>query len=283
MLLGFQVLLLLQAVPVTHDLLPLAHPHGIGIRKACNEYPPLVLLSLSFLPSWGGLVLLHPPAHLVVPPLAAMLASSPHSTPSLSQGPSDMGTMVLGLDERCFIYLNPIPHHRLSCHLLWSALPYSRSLVHPKEEHYLLFRTCYIFDFIHGSQTITPLLRLINIFSQAQWRLRFQSLLRAECFILVRNLVFSNTSASKCTIANMFPPQVQGVTPRKPSTDSAEGGKSNGNTGSKRITTPHACAECKRRKIRCDGQQPCGQCLSSRAPKRCFYDKHRQRVIPSRK
>ncbi len=34
---------------------------------------------------------------------------------------------------------------------------------------------------------------------------------------------------------------------------------------------------------RCDGQQPCGQCLSSRAPKRCFYDKHRQRVIPSRK
>ncbi|KAL2878814.1 hypothetical protein SGCOL_005781 [Colletotrichum sp. CLE4] len=37
------------------------------------------------------------------------------------------------------------------------------------------------------------------------------------------------------------------------------------------------------RRIRCDGQQPCGQCLSSRAPKRCFYDKHRQRVIPSRK
>lgn len=34
---------------------------------------------------------------------------------------------------------------------------------------------------------------------------------------------------------------------------------------------------------RCDGQHPCGQCLSSRAPKRCFYDKHRQRVIPSRK
>jgi hypothetical protein len=75
----------------------------------------------------------------------------------------------------------------------------------------------------------------------------------------------------------------QGVTPRKPSTESSEGGKSAGTTGSKRITTPHACAECKRRKIRCDGQQPCGQCLSSRAPKRCFYDKHRQRVIPSRK
>jgi hypothetical protein len=62
-----------------------------------------------------------------------------------------------------------------------------------------------------------------------------------------------------------------------------ESAKSSGNGVAKRITTPHACAECKRRKIRCDGQQPCGQCLSSRAPKRCFYDKHRQRVIPSRK
>jgi hypothetical protein len=52
---------------------------------------------------------------------------------------------------------------------------------------------------------------------------------------------------------------------------------------SKRITTPHACAECKRRKIRCDGRQPCGQCLGCRSPKPCYYDKHRQRVIPSRK
>ncbi|KAI1823586.1 fungal-specific transcription factor domain-containing protein [Xylaria intraflava] len=75
----------------------------------------------------------------------------------------------------------------------------------------------------------------------------------------------------------------QGVTPRKQSSDSGESTKSSGSNTTKRITTPHACAECKRRKIRCDGQQPCGQCLSSRAPKRCFYDKHRQRVIPSRK
>src|SRR6202035_3781057 len=51
----------------------------------------------------------------------------------------------------------------------------------------------------------------------------------------------------------------------------------------KRITTPHACAECKRRKIRCDGRQPCGQCMGCRSPKPCYYDKHRQRVIPSRK
>ncbi|KAK0714955.1 fungal-specific transcription factor domain-containing protein [Lasiosphaeris hirsuta] len=75
----------------------------------------------------------------------------------------------------------------------------------------------------------------------------------------------------------------QGVTPRKASTDSQDSARSSGSGTAKRITTPHACAECKRRKIRCDGQQPCGQCLSSRAPKRCFYDKHRQRVIPSRK
>ncbi|KAJ4300266.1 hypothetical protein N0V88_002938 [Collariella sp. IMI 366227] len=75
----------------------------------------------------------------------------------------------------------------------------------------------------------------------------------------------------------------QGVTPRKTTADSPESAKTSSAAAAKRITTPHACAECKRRKIRCDGQQPCGQCLSSRAPKRCFYDKHRQRVIPSRK
>ncbi|EGY13708.1 uncharacterized protein VDAG_00390 [Verticillium dahliae VdLs.17] len=80
-----------------------------------------------------------------------------------------------------------------------------------------------------------------------------------------------------------MPFSIQGVTPRKPTADSQDNGKTPGASAQKRITTPHACAECKRRKIRCDGQQPCGQCLSSRAPKRCFYDKHRQRVIPSRK
>ncbi|KAJ2898236.1 C6 transcription factor [Zalerion maritima] len=75
----------------------------------------------------------------------------------------------------------------------------------------------------------------------------------------------------------------QGVTPRKQTSELSDSAKTGVTSNAKRITTPHACAECKRRKIRCDGQQPCGQCLSSRAPKRCFYDKHRQRVIPSRK
>jgi hypothetical protein len=77
---------------------------------------------------------------------------------------------------------------------------------------------------------------------------------------------------------------VQGLAPpRQASEQSQEAPKPSTNGVSKRITTPHACAECKRRKIRCDGRQPCGQCLGCRSPKPCYYDKHRQRVIPSRK
>lgn len=77
---------------------------------------------------------------------------------------------------------------------------------------------------------------------------------------------------------------VQGLAPPRPAAEVAqEAPKPATNGGSKRITTPHACAECKRRKIRCDGRQPCGQCLGCRSPKPCYYDKHRQRVIPSRK
>ncbi|KFY68351.1 hypothetical protein V496_01148 [Pseudogymnoascus sp. VKM F-4515 (FW-2607)] len=76
----------------------------------------------------------------------------------------------------------------------------------------------------------------------------------------------------------------QGLAPPRPAAEVAqEAPKPATNGGSKRITTPHACAECKRRKIRCDGRQPCGQCLGCRSPKPCYYDKHRQRVIPSRK
>lgn len=55
------------------------------------------------------------------------------------------------------------------------------------------------------------------------------------------------------------------------------------NGRNKRVTTAHACAECKRRKIKCDGKQPCGPCAGCRVPKPCYYDKHRERVIPSRK
>ncbi|KAI8666896.1 RING-type domain-containing protein [Fusarium sp. Ph1] len=73
----------------------------------------------------------------------------------------------------------------------------------------------------------------------------------------------------------------QGVIPKKHPTPSSSTRPRV--AGARRITTPHACTECKRRKIRCDGKLPCGQCITSRAPKSCSYDKHRQRLIPSRK
>ena len=37
-------------------------------------------------------------------------------------------------------------------------------------------------------------------------------------------------------------------------------GKPTRSNGSRRISTSNACVECRRRKIRCDGSQPCGQC-----------------------
>ncbi|KAL1893196.1 hypothetical protein Sste5346_006628 [Sporothrix stenoceras] len=50
------------------------------------------------------------------------------------------------------------------------------------------------------------------------------------------------------TQAGMFH-TFQGVTPRKQSTDSQDGTKAVATNTSKRVTTPHACAECKRRKM----------------------------------
>lgn len=53
--------------------------------------------------------------------------------------------------------------------------------------------------------------------------------------------------------------------------------------GSRRISTSNACVECRRRKIRCDGSQPCGQCQWYQHPEACGYSKPAQRVVPSRK
>ncbi|KAF2816058.1 uncharacterized protein BDZ99DRAFT_406510 [Mytilinidion resinicola] len=53
-------------------------------------------------------------------------------------------------------------------------------------------------------------------------------------------------------------------------------------TGSRRISTSNACVECRRRKIRCDGTQPCGQCRWYQHPEACAYSKPAQRVVPSR-
>ncbi|KAF2466365.1 uncharacterized protein BDR25DRAFT_77772 [Lindgomyces ingoldianus] len=54
-------------------------------------------------------------------------------------------------------------------------------------------------------------------------------------------------------------------------------------SGSRRISTSNACVECRRRKIRCDGTQPCGQCQWYQHPEACGYSKPAQRVVPSRK
>ena len=68
------------------------------------------------------------------------------------------------------------------------------------------------------------------------------------------------------------------------------GGESDGSSnkptraaGSRRISTSNACVECRRRKIRCDGSQPCGQCQWYQHPEACGYSKPAQRVVPSRK
>ncbi|KAL5411773.1 hypothetical protein PMIN04_010111 [Paraphaeosphaeria minitans] len=70
---------------------------------------------------------------------------------------------------------------------------------------------------------------------------------------------------------------------RSPSADGSVTGKPTRSTGSRRISTSNACVECRRRKIRCDGNQPCGQCQWYQHPEACGYSKPAQRVIPSRK
>ncbi|KAL5115716.1 hypothetical protein ACEQ8H_006428 [Pleosporales sp. CAS-2024a] len=76
----------------------------------------------------------------------------------------------------------------------------------------------------------------------------------------------------------------QSATPiRSPGTDSDMSGRPSRPTGSRRISTSNACIECRRRKIRCDGTQPCGQCQWYQHPEACSYSKPAQRVVPSRK
>ena len=70
---------------------------------------------------------------------------------------------------------------------------------------------------------------------------------------------------------------------RSPGTDDGLAGKPTRTTGSRRISTSNACVECRRRKIRCDGTQPCGQCQWYQHPEACGYSKPAQRVVPSRK
>ncbi|CAI6336500.1 unnamed protein product [Periconia digitata] len=70
---------------------------------------------------------------------------------------------------------------------------------------------------------------------------------------------------------------------RSPGTDDGLSGKPARAAGSRRISTSNACVECRRRKIRCDGSQPCGQCQWYQHPEACGYSKPAQRIVPSRK
>ncbi|KAF2641895.1 hypothetical protein P280DRAFT_541382 [Massarina eburnea CBS 473.64] len=70
---------------------------------------------------------------------------------------------------------------------------------------------------------------------------------------------------------------------RSPGAEDGNGSKPARTAGSRRISTSNACIECRRRKIRCDGSQPCGQCQWYQHPEACGYSKPAQRVVPSRK
>ncbi|KAF2683865.1 hypothetical protein K458DRAFT_389791 [Lentithecium fluviatile CBS 122367] len=70
---------------------------------------------------------------------------------------------------------------------------------------------------------------------------------------------------------------------RSPGSEDGIAGKPARTAGSRRISTSNACVECRRRKIRCDGAQPCGQCQWYQHPEACGYSKPAQRVVPSRK
>ena len=44
-----------------------------------------------------------------------------------------------------------------------------------------------------------------------------------------------------------------------------------------------SCLECTRRKVRCDGRQPCGSCVYYRAPDACVYRQRSKRNAVSRR
>ena len=48
-------------------------------------------------------------------------------------------------------------------------------------------------------------------------------------------------------------------------------------------STIHACEECRRRKIRCDGKLPCSHCEWYKHPKLCRYARKQPRVVPSQR
>lgn len=81
----------------------------------------------------------------------------------------------------------------------------------------------------------------------------------------------------------MFHTFQSSVALRSPGPGEGEAAKPTRAAGSRRISTSNACVECRRRKIRCDGLQPCGQCQWYQHPEACGYSKPAQRIVPSRK
>jgi hypothetical protein len=59
---------------------------------------------------------------------------------------------------------------------------------------------------------------------------------------------------------------------RSPGGDTDSSGKPSRPPGSRRISTSNACVECRRRKIRCDGSKPCGQCQWYQHPEVSRHD-----------
>lgn len=102
-----------------------------------------------------------------------------------------------------------------------------------------------------GDQGFTGFLLLISQIRQAlinkpsQWHRQFRYPHKAACFTHVSRRPYPTKAPTTTNEKN----SVQGVTPRKPSVDSQDSVKSSGSGAAKRITTPHACAECKRRKM----------------------------------
>jgi hypothetical protein len=86
-----------------------------------------------------------------------------------------------------------------------------------------------------------------------------------------RILVYNRLKLNQTTTALVIVPSINidGVRKLQGDIESMQGSKS--------IRTPHACAECKRRKIRCDGRH--WQCLGCRSPKQVIAQPQEDKCV----
>lgn len=59
--------------------------------------------------------------------------------------------------------------------------------------------------------------------------------------------------------------------------------QANDGTDQPRISTTTACLECRRKKTRCGGGQPCQQCIGIERPELCKYARRARKTMPSRR